>query len=78
MNDLVLYFHVYHGSDEEESSQALGLEDTEFSHSGAQCAAVEPKDLCSAVLAAHPPMRLLKYPDNIVTLNLIQRFLGSC
>ena len=52
------------------------LNDTQFSHAGAQCAAIEPKDLCSPVFSAHLPMGLLKYPDNIVTLDLIQRFLG--
>ena len=54
----------------------LWLTDTQFSHAGAQRAAVESKDFCSPVLAAHFPMGLLKYPDNIVTLNLIQRFFG--
>jgi hypothetical protein len=52
------------------------LVDTQFPHAGAQCAAVEPKDLCSAVFATHLPTRLLKYPDNIVTLHFIQRFFG--
>jgi hypothetical protein len=49
----------------------LWLADTQFSHTGAQRAAVESKDFCGPVLAAHFPIRLLKYPDNIVTLNLI-------
>ena len=60
MHDLVLYFHVDHGSDEKQNSKALWLEDTKFSHSGPQRAAVESKDLCSAVLATHLPISLLK------------------
>jgi len=54
----------------------LWLADFQFSHAGSQCAAVESKDFCSPVLAAYLPISLLKYPDNIVTLNFIQRFFG--
>ena len=50
--------------------------DAQFSHAGAQGAAIEPEDLCSPVFPAHLPLGLLKYPENIVTLDLIQRFLG--
>jgi hypothetical protein len=56
--------------------KCLCLADTQFSHAGAQCAAVEPKDFGSPVTATYFPMGLLKYPDNIVSLNFIQRFLG--
>ena len=55
---------------------SLWLMDTQFSHAGTQRAAIEAKDFCSPVLAAYFPMGLLKYPDNIVTLDLIQRFFG--
>jgi hypothetical protein len=51
--------------------KCLWLADTQFAHTGTQCAAVEPKDFCGSVLATHSPMGLLKYPDNIITLNLI-------
>ena len=44
--------------------KCLWLADTQFSYSGAQCAAVEPKDYCGPVLAAHFQIGLLKYPDN--------------
>ena len=54
----------------------LRLVDIQLSDAGAQRAAVEPEDFGSPVFAAHFPMGLLKYPDNIVTLNLIQRFFG--
>jgi hypothetical protein len=50
----------------------LWLANTQFSYAGAQCAAVEPKDFCGPVLAAYFPMRLLKYPDNMVALNRLQ------
>jgi len=56
----------------------LWLADTQFSHSGAQCAAVESKDFCSPVFAAYLPMGLLKYPNNMVVFNLFQCFLGPC
>jgi hypothetical protein len=52
------------------------LNDTQFSHAGALCAAIESEDLCGPVFAAHFPLGLLKHPDNIVMLDLIQRFLG--
>jgi len=54
----------------------LWLADFQFSHAGTQRAAVESKDFCSPVMAAYFPMGLLKYPDDIVTLNIIQRFFG--
>ena len=53
----------------------LRLVDTQFSYAGSQRAAVEPKDLCSPVFATHFPIGLLKYPDNMVALNLGQSFL---
>ena len=53
----------------------LWLADAQFSYAGAQCAAVEPKDFCSPVLAAHFPIGLLEYPDNMVAFNRFQRFL---
>ena len=52
----------------------LRLVNTQFSYAGAQCTAVEPKDFCSPVLAAYLPMSLLKYPDDIVTLDLFSVF----
>jgi len=45
-------------------STCLWLADTQFPHASAQCVAVEPRDFCSPVLAAHFPMGLLKYPAN--------------
>jgi hypothetical protein len=62
---------------EKKSFAGLWLADTQFPHAGAQRAAVESKDFCSPVLPAYLPMGLLKYPHNIVTLNLIHRFLGG-
>jgi hypothetical protein len=56
----------------------LRLVDTQFSYAGSQRAAVEPKDFRSPVFAAHLPIGLLKYPDDIVPLDLIQRFSGCC
>jgi hypothetical protein len=50
----------------------LWLVDTQFPYAGAQCAAVEPKNFCSPVLAAYFPIGLLKYPHNMVALNLFQ------
>ena len=38
----------------------LWLMDTQFSHAGTQRAAIEAKDFCSPVLAAHFPIGLLK------------------
>jgi len=51
------------------------LADTRSSYAGAQCAAVEPKDYCGPVLAAHFQIGLLKYPDNMAALNRFQSFL---
>ncbi len=53
----------------------LWLVDTQFSYAGTQRAAVEPKDFGSPVFAAHFPIGLLKYPDNMAALNLFQGFL---
>ena len=75
MHDLVLYFHVDHGSDEKQNSQALWLEDTEFSHSGAQSAAVEPKDLGRSVFSADLPLSLIEDSHNVFPLKHFERFL---
>ena len=50
------------------NSACLWLVDAQFSHAGAQGAAVESKDFWGSVFATDLPMGLLKYPDNIVTL----------
>ena len=52
----------------------LWLTDTQFPHTGAQRAAVEPKDFGGSVFATHSPIGLLKYSDNMVALNLFQSF----
>ena len=53
----------------------LRLVDTQFSDAGAQRAAVEPEDFGSPVFATHFPIGLPKYPENVVALNRLQRFL---
>ena len=76
LHDLVLYFHADHGSDEKQYSQALCLEDAEFSHAGAQCAAIESKDLGRPVFSADFPLSLLEDSHNMFALNRFERFLG--
>jgi len=68
---------VYAGVPEEKQigPASLGPADTQFLYAGAKRAAVEPKDFCSPVFAAHLPIGLLKYPDNVVTFNHFQSFL---
>jgi hypothetical protein len=55
----------------------LRLADAQFSYAGAKGAAVEPKDFRSPVWATYFPIGLLKYPDNMVALNLFHSFLGG-
>ena len=57
--------------------QVLRLEDAQFSHSGPQRAAVEPKDLSRPVFPADLPLRLLEDPHNMLTLNRFERSLSS-
>jgi len=56
----------------------LWLLDTQFSQAGTQCATVESKDFSGPVFAAHLPLGLFKYPNNVVALNLLKRFLRRC
>ena len=55
------------------SSPALWLEDTEFSHSGPQCAAVEAKDFRGPVFSADFPLSLIEDPHNMVALTWVGR-----
>ena len=47
----------------------------QFPHSGAQRAAVEPKDFGGPVFSTDLPLRLFEDPHNMVALNRFQRFL---
>jgi len=68
----------YHGSSNKTNrSTCLWLVNTQFSYTGAQGAAVEPKNFCSPVFATHFPIGLLKYPDHMVAFDFFQRFLGG-
>jgi len=70
---LVLYFHIDHGPDEKKHSKALWLENTEFSNSGAQSAAIEAKDFRGPVFSTDSPLSLIEDPHNMVVLTWVGR-----
>jgi hypothetical protein len=75
VQDLVFVLDIRARTTKQINPKCLWLVDTQFSYAGAQCAAVEPKDLCSPAFTTHFPIGLLKYPENMAALNLSERFL---